>query len=140
MSRSRSDLAKLALLLGADPLDVLSAFGGPWYEDSRFARDLPWGHDPGMLDDDDHLEGYTRQFVGRVGPSVVLPINGESHRLLVGKAVGRWDGPGALVWDAAEPTHTSTCPSAAKPGNLNDSSAQSAPLSTKQRVPSPPRS
>jgi len=103
VSRSTSDLAKLALLLRADPLDVLRALGGPWYEDSGFARDLPWGHDPGRLDDDADLEVYAHQFVGRVGPSVVLRVNGASRRVLVGRAAGHWDGPGALVWEAADP-------------------------------------
>lgn len=92
-------------------MDVLRALGGPWYEDSEFARDLRWRHDTGLLEDLD-LEVYTHQFVGRAGPSVVLRINGQSRRLLVGMAVGHWDGPGALVWEAAEPTHPLDMPEA----------------------------
>lgn len=110
MSSSKSDLAKLALLLGADPLDVLRTLGGRWYADSWFARDLPWGRDPGRLDDDADLEDYTHQFLGRFGPSVVLRINAESRRILVDKVVGHWDSPGALVWEAAEPATTLEMP------------------------------
>lgn len=62
------------------------------------------GPDPGRLDDDADLEVYAHQFLGRVGPSVVLRINGESRRVLVGMATGHWNGPGALVWKAVEPT------------------------------------
>lgn len=118
MSRSKSDLAKLALLLGADPLDVLGALGGPWYEDSEFARGLRWCHDPGMLDDDADLKDYTRQFVGRVGPSVVLRINAESRRLLAGMAEGHWDGPGTLVWGATQPATTLDIPVGGEAGEL----------------------
>lgn len=118
MSRSTSDLAKLALLLGADSLDVLRALGGRWYEDSGFARDLPWGRDLGMVDGDADLEVYTHQFLGRVGPSVVLRINGKSRKVLVGLATGHWDGPGALVWKAAEPTRTLDIPVGGEAGEL----------------------
>lgn len=92
---------ELADVLGIDPAALRTAAGEPWttYERSR----SEWSEDTGGEDDSSPV------FLGPTTAPVALAVQGRF--VIVGPAVGQWDGPGSLVWDVGAPSVSITRPS-----------------------------
>jgi hypothetical protein len=90
----------LAELLGIAEDELLRAIGGPW---SR-ANGRP--SDTRMPERRAGPYPHGEVFVGRAGPSVLLHVLATSHTILIGQAVGDWDGPVDLLWRFDQPRAT----------------------------------
>lgn len=87
------DNAELAALLGVIEQDLIREIGGPWGR---------------VRYDEVHQAAGDVSYLGRAGGSVVLSFDSASRQITVGKAVGKWPGPGTIVWLVQEPMQTIT--------------------------------
>ena len=92
-----SDTTQLAQRLRVGPRELLEYIGGPWQVVDRT--------------DERAIERPGTLFVGRAGPSVAILLSDAADpTILVGVAVGEWQGVWPLLWTIGEPTVALTTP------------------------------
>lgn len=100
MEQDQDDLAELAALLDVDADRLRAATGRPWTVMSGRSAEMGGAS-----------SSVRPLFIGGPGPSVAISLSPQG--VIVGPAVGHWDGPAELVWQVGEPRATVPIPSTA---------------------------
>lgn len=97
-----SDATQLSQRLRLGPRELVVVLGGPWQVAERIPERE--AEQPGTL------------FVGRAGPSVGILVGDDRDPVVtVGRAVGEWVGPTALLWSVDRVEATLVTPESAAP-------------------------
>jgi hypothetical protein len=86
-----SDTTQLSQRLRVGPRELLESIGGPWQVSERIPER--------------EMERSGTLFVGRAGPSVAILVTDDPDpEVIVGVAVGQWQGAWPLLWSLTDET------------------------------------
>jgi hypothetical protein len=92
-----SDTTQLSQRLRLGPRELLESIGGPWQVSERIPER--------------EMERSGTLFVGRAGPSVAILVTDDPDPdVIVGVAVGEWQGVWPLLWSVTDETGVLTTP------------------------------